>query len=101
MNAECRACNGPLEPEQENEPLCKTCEAEGLKPYATEAYRKFVELLHREGFDVWHYRGRFFYNGPAVTVTWEQMEHLKALLVGHGLRLQHDNLGLDWVLYPQ
>lgn len=55
----------------------------------------FVEDMTAAGLDVWHYRGRWFWEGPAVSV-----DDLQDALGATRVRCQWDELGLGWVVYP-
>ncbi len=57
---------------------------------------RFVEDMEEAGLDVRHYRGRFFWTGPAVVV-----DDLQDALSATRVRCQWDNMGRGWVVYPR
>lgn len=57
---------------------------------------RFVEDMEAAGLEPYHYRGRFFWEGPAVDV-----DNLQDALGATGVRCQWDNMGLGWVVYPR
>jgi len=58
----------------------------------------FVERAKEAGFEVEHYHGRNFWEGPAVRVrdSYEAQELIRAT----SMRLQSDNMGLGFIYYP-
>ena len=65
----------------------------GIEDYKTEDARDFIEDCEMAGLHPFHYEGRNFWNGPAVTVC--NMGQLQT-----SVNLQQDNMGLDYVIYP-
>ena len=57
---------------------------------------RFVEDMEEAGLDVRHYRGRFYWRGPAVVI-----DDLQDALGSTKVRCQWDNMGLGWVVYPE
>lgn len=64
--------------------------------YENPNYRKFVKDMKKAGLTPYHYRGRFFYEGPAVDV-----EDIQDAISNTKVRCQWDNMGLDYVVYPR
>jgi hypothetical protein len=64
--------------------------------YTDSDHQRFVEDMEEAGLEVQHYRGRFFWEGPAVVVS-----DLQDALGATEVRCQWDNMGLDWVVYPR
>ena len=58
-------------------------------------YTKFREECEAAGLDVQHYRGRFFYEGPAVAT-----DSLETVFRATKIDCQWDQLGLGWIVYP-
>lgn len=59
---------------------------------------RFRHDLEAAGYEVTQYRGRNFYDGPAVRVgkaEWQDV--VRATTV----RIQTDELGLGWMIYPE
>jgi hypothetical protein len=52
--------------------------------------------MDRAGLEVRHYRGRFFWQGPAVVVS-DRDQAISATDVA----CRWDQMGLDWIVYPQ
>ncbi len=59
-------------------------------------FATFIEDMETAGLDVIHYRGRFYYEGPAVIVS-----DLQDALGETKVKCQWDNMGFDWVVYPK
>ncbi len=59
-------------------------------------YEKFTEVMKGAGLEVEHYEGRNFYKGPAVRV--DDLETV--LSVKGSIRVQWDNMGKGWIVYP-
>lgn len=59
-------------------------------------YEQFKRDMKKAGLKVIDYKGRFFYDGPAVVVSDIQ----DAIRKTH-VPVQWDNMGLDWVVYPK
>ncbi len=64
--------------------------------YNSNKYEKFRRECEEVGFDVWHYRGRYFYEGPAVSV-----HDIQDVIRATTVKVTWDNLGLDYVVYPK
>lgn len=64
--------------------------------YEDPDHLRFVEDMEEAGLDVQHYRGRFFWEGPAV-----QVDDLQDALGATKVHCQWDNLGLGWIVYPR
>ena len=65
------------------------------KAYKSHNHNLFVRDTIKAGLEPYHYRGRFFYEGPAVNV-----EDLQTGIRASGVQVQWDNMGLRWVVYP-
>ena len=59
-------------------------------------HERFANDMEEAGLEVQHYRGRFFWEGPAVVV-----DDLQDALGATEVRCQFDNLGKGWVVYPK
>ena len=57
---------------------------------------QFVHDMNESGLDVTHYRGRFYWVGPAVVV-----DDLQDALGATKVRCQWDQMGQGWVVYPR
>jgi hypothetical protein len=108
----CVFCGGPRDPE--NGPGCARCNrlrslAEdwtAFRPTPKAArerihwnhpdHSRFAADMHLAGLRVQHYPGRFFWQGPAVVVS-DRDQAISATDVA----CQWDQMGLDWVFYPQ
>ena len=55
----------------------------------------FVADMEAAGLEPYHYRGRFFWQGPAVDV-----DDLQDALSETKVHCQWDNMGLGFVVYP-
>lgn len=58
--------------------------------------KRFCEDMIEEGLEPYHYHGRFFWEGPAVTVA-----DLQDALSITKVPCQWDQLGLGYVVYPR
>lgn len=63
--------------------------------YDVEEARMFIEWAEDMGFVPYHYRGRFFWEGPAV-----DLSHVGAV-IRCPVEWQHDQMGLGVVVYPR
>jgi hypothetical protein len=59
-------------------------------------HKHFVDDMEEAVLEVRHYRGRFFWEGPAVVV-----DDLQDALGSTEVRCQWDNMGMGWVVYPR
>lgn len=64
--------------------------------YTQPDHLAFIEDMDEAGLEVQHYRGRFFWEGPAVPV-----DDLQDALSATKVPCQWDNLGLGWIVYPK
>ncbi len=64
------------------------------------AYVQFRADMQEAGFDVREYRGRFYYEGPAVETDRENGPCLQEIQRATRVKVQYDNLGLDLIVYP-
>ena len=67
-------------------------------------HEQFRHDMKVAGFNVREYRGRNFYDGPAVQVDesddgWRPT--FQEVIRATSVVLQRDNLGLDWIVYPK
>jgi hypothetical protein len=69
---------------------------DGLPVYADPLHRQFVHDCRAAGYEVRHYRGRNFWEGPAV-ITDDADDVARATRVP----VQQDNMGLGYVVYPR
>lgn len=63
--------------------------------YRNEKLQKFVEDCQDEGFDVEHYHGRFYWQGPAV-----RCDHSSQVTAITSIPCQHDSMALGVIVYP-
>jgi hypothetical protein len=72
------------------------------KRHYTEArYEQFQDECEAAGMEVEHYRGRFFYDGPAVRTDEDGWPTLQDVIRATRVPLQWDNLAFDWIVYPR
>lgn len=57
---------------------------------------QFVDDMEQAGLEVEHYHGRFYWEGPAVRV-----DDLQDAMSETKVRVQYDNMGLGWIVYPK
>ncbi|MDP3702900.1 MAG: hypothetical protein Q8R78_00705 [Candidatus Omnitrophota bacterium] len=60
-------------------------------------YQSFREEMEAAGYEVQEYRGRNYYNGPAVTISRDQLQDI---IRATTVRLQSDALGKGLIVYP-
>lgn len=65
--------------------------------YANETCNRFVRDMERAGMKPYHYRGRFFWQGPAVNVEGKSRDEVARATK---VKLQQDDMGLGLVVYP-
>lgn len=63
--------------------------------YANKECNQFVKDMEDAGLELRHYRGRWFWEGPAVAC-----DDLQDVLSNTKVRCQWDHLGLGWIVYP-
>jgi hypothetical protein len=63
--------------------------------YDNENYEKFCYDMENAGFDCKHYSGRFFYEGPSVTV-----DDISYAMSATDIPCNWDSMGLSYVVYP-
>lgn len=64
--------------------------------YDNDQCNKFIEDMRSAGLEPFHYRGRWFYTGPAVDV-----DQLNEAMSNTKVPTQWDNLGRGFVVYPR
>lgn len=65
--------------------------------YATAELEQFVKDMNEAGYEVKHYEGRSFWQGPAVRIDAdEEQDVIRATKV----RLQSDSMGRGLIMYP-
>lgn len=57
---------------------------------------RFRKDMKKAGLEVQEYKGRYFYEGPAVVV-----KDLQDAIRVTDIPLQWDHMGLQWVIYPR
>jgi len=65
------------------------------KKYTNKDCVKFVKNMEKAGLTVEHYRGRSFWQGPAVRV-----DSIQEALSETKVKCQWDNMGLGFIVYP-
>ncbi len=65
--------------------------------YDNAVCNQFVTDMEQAGFDVEHYHGRFFWEGPAVRC---EREDEQDVIRATKVRLQSDSMGLGTIFYP-
>ncbi len=65
------------------------------KPTHVQFYKDMVEAGYEDL--IRHYRGRFYYDGPGITVSHHEIHDIHRATK---VRLQQDSMGLDYILYP-
>lgn len=66
-----------------------------MKP-KNKRYEKFKREMEEAGLEVENYKGRFFWEGPAV-----RTDDLQETLAKTVIPCQWDTLGLGWIVYPR
>jgi hypothetical protein len=70
------------------------------KPYDSDICNRFVREMTEAGIPVRHYRGRNFWSGPAAVTNHDEGLYEQDIIRATEVKLQRDNMGLDWILYP-
>lgn len=65
-----------------------------------ETYRVFRRDMKAAGYEVYEYRGRFWYQGPAVNTDRRNGPDLDDIIAATTVKVQWDGMGLDQVVYP-
>lgn len=66
--------------------------------YNNKACNLFVEELEEAGIPVEHYRGRWYWTGPAARAA--NQDEADEIIRATTVKLQRDQLGLGWIFYP-
>ncbi len=61
-------------------------------------HEQFTQDMEDAGFETEHYRGRFYWEGPAVRV--DCRAAFQEIMQATDVPLQWDDLGLGWIVYP-
>jgi hypothetical protein len=61
---------------------------------------KFVKDMEKAGIETRHYRGRWYWSGPAAFTNEKDWPSLQDVMGATKVKLQRDNLAFDWVCYP-
>lgn len=64
--------------------------------YDNKECNRFVRDMKKAGFDPYHYHGRSFWEGPAVSV---DDDHIA--VAATRVKCQRDSLGKGYVVYPR
>ncbi len=68
------------------------------RPYEKEHFEQFCREVEAAGYTVKHYRGRWFYEGPAVSV---ESDEFQKMVRATTVELQKDELGKTGIIvYP-
>ena len=70
------------------------------KTYTNKDCVRFVKDMEEAGYETEHYRGRFYWEGPAVRTDEENGPTLQDVLSATKVKCQRDNLAFDWIVYP-
>ena len=66
-----------------------------------DVFEQFVEDMENAGIEYdGEYNGRFFYHGPAVRTNEKGFPTRQDVIRATKVKLQWDNLGLDFIIYP-
>lgn len=71
-----------------------------LPNYTNQTVLQFVEDMRSAGYDVEHYHGRFYWQGPAVRTDEAGTPSLQDVIRATTIPVQWDNMGYDWIVYP-
>jgi len=63
--------------------------------YENKTCNKFVADMKKEGLEVKHYKGRYFWEGPAVSCN-----DLQDVMSATKVKVQWDQLGKGYIVYP-
>ena len=74
--------------------MSETRERDG-KTYVKPEHVQFIDDMEEAGFDVRHYSGRWFYQGPAVSV-----DDLQDAMSETKISVGWDNLGMGFIVHP-
>lgn len=66
--------------------------------FDNEDCNRFVKDMTKAGYEVSHYHGRYFWEGPSVRCDRDGYDDV---VRATKVKLQRDNLGLGWVVYPR
>lgn len=69
---------------------------QAAKDKGRDEIRRFMRDMRRAGLRMRHYRGRYFWEGPAVST-----DSLQEVLSATKVKCQWDSLGLGYIVYPR
>jgi arabinogalactan endo-1,4-beta-galactosidase len=69
-----------------------------MKKYTKRETVQFVDDMFEQGYEVQHYHGRFYWEGPAVSV--RDTYELADVVASTAVKVQWDNMGLGYIVYP-
>lgn len=67
-----------------------------VKKYTERNCIKFVKDMKKAGLEPYHYHGRYYWHGPAVTV-----KNVQLAFSATKVPCQYDQMGLGYVVYPR
>ncbi len=94
-------CNDPdlkVQVEETMMELCGEDKERIAKWLKNPNYYKFVANFMDSEFELKGYKGRFWYDGPAVECGAGEMSEVFAIA---GVKCDSDNMGLDMIIYPK
>lgn len=68
--------------------------------YTNPNHQQFVKDMNAAGIPVWHYFGRWMWEGPAAETDHDESIYAQDILSATKVRLQQDSMGLGSVHYP-
>jgi hypothetical protein len=66
-----------------------------MRTYTDKSCVRFVKDMHKAGLEVEHYRGRYFWQGPAVRV-----DSIQDAMSETRVKVQWDQMGRGFIVYP-
>lgn len=62
--------------------------------------QKFLKDMENAGYQTYTYRGRNYYEGPAVNTDRHNGPSVQDIIRATTVKVVTDNMGLDYVVYP-
>jgi len=72
-----------------------------MTTYDNTIYQQFVEDMEEAGIEWEHYRGRFYYEGPAARTNENGFPTQQDVIRATKVNVQWDNMGFNWIVYPK
>jgi hypothetical protein len=85
-----------LDEYDDGEPKPLEMEIDGHEIRHNNKFARFIKEMEEQGEKVYFYKGRNYYEGPAVNC-----EDVSDIMSRTSVKCQYDSKGLEWIVYPK